>query len=85
MVAHRRYKKDSAWKAAVTQHDIVDRTNSIVDGSQCCQVCKEKYPETRVWQKFKYYSICECITFDDDFDPRKHELNHGAYSIGSCE
>ena len=85
LVDNSRYKKDESWKAAVTTDKIVDKTNKIVDGSQCCHLCREKYPETKVFQKFKRYSICECHTFDDDFDPSEHELKHGAYQIGSCE
>ena len=85
VTASRRYDwhhKD--WKAAVTKHNVIPRTR-IVDGSQCCRICEERYPGTKVWQKFKLYNMCECITFDDNFDPRKYETHHGAYSIGSCE
>ena len=84
VIAKRRYTwEDRSWKAAVRTHNIVDRTR-IVDGSQCCRLCREKYPETKVWQKYKLYSMCSCMTFDDNFDPTKYEKKHGAYSIGSC-
>ena len=71
------------WKAAVRREKI--RSKKIVDGSECCQLCREKFPETKVWQKFKFYSTCDCFIFDDDFDPTKYEKKHGAYSIGSCK
>ena len=85
VIASRRYDwhhKD--WKAAVTKHNVWARTR-IVDGSECCHICGEIYPETKVWQKYKLYNICECLTYDDDFDPSEYEKNHGQYSIGSCE
>ena len=86
VIAKKRYKWEHRdWKAAVTSHTIRDRSGKIVDGSQCCQICREKYPETKVWQKYKLYSECKCSTFDDNFDPSKYEKKHGAYSIGSCE
>ena len=85
IIANRRYNGNlKGWKEAVTKHNVIPKTR-IVDGSQCCRICGERYPGTKVWQKFKLYNMCECITFDDHFDPRKYERKHGAYSIGSCE
>ena len=84
--AHTRYDwHDRSWQAAVIPHNIVDRSR-IVDGSMCCEICKEKYPETKVWQKFTHYKMCTCYSFKDyKFDPSKYEKKHGAYSIGSCK
>ena len=86
VIEHTRYNGNlKGWRAAVTLHKVFPRTR-IVDGSQCCRICGERYPETKVWQKFKLYNMCECITFDDNFDPRKYEMwGFGVYSIGSCE
>jgi len=84
VVAHTRYNWGaSGWKAAVTDRKVWDKR--IVDGSECCQVCREKFPETKTWQKFKNYNRCSCLSFDDHFDPSKYERSHGSYSIGSCE
>ena len=85
VVVGRRYHwghKD--WKAAVTKYRVIPEPK-IEDGSQCCRLCREKHPETKVWQKYKLYNICECFTYDDDFDPSEYEKGHGQYSIGSCE
>ena len=85
VIAGRRFRwEHKDWKKAVTKHNVFPRPR-IVDGSECCRICGEHYPETKVWQKFKLYNMCECITYDDNFDPRKYETHHGAYSIGSCE
>ena len=84
VVAHTRYNWGaSGWKAAVTDRKVWDKR--IVDGSECCQVCRENFPETKTWQKFKNYNRCSCLSFDDHFDPSKYERSHGSYSIGSCE
>ena len=52
-----RYVKDENWRKAVKTRFIFDRQTDlqIVDGSKCCRICKEKYPDTKVWQKFKLY------------------------------
>ena len=88
VIAGRRYEWEHRdWKAAVTKHNIRDEDTpfKIGDGSQCCHICREKYPETKAWMKFNNYSICECMTFNNSFDPSKYVTVHGAYSIGSCE
>ena len=82
------------WKAAATKHNILDKTR-IVDGSQCCQICREKYPETSAWQKNKHYKMCECISFNtglkgigrfiNKVDPTKYERIDDDYSIGYCK
>jgi len=83
VVEQRRYNWGaSEWKAAVTEHKVNGK--KIGDGSECCQVCQEKHPETKAWMKYEKYKTCSCLTFDDNFDPSKYEKTHGAYSIGSC-
>ena len=83
-----RYVKDENWRKAVKTRFIFDRQTDlqIVDGSKCCRICKQKYPDTKVWQKFTHYKMCTCYSFKDyKFDPSKYEKKHGAYSIGSCK
>ena len=52
-----RYVKDENWRKAVKTRFIFDRQTDlqIADGSKCCRICKTKYPDTKVWQKFKLY------------------------------
>ena len=84
VISSRRYQMGADWRAAAKKHNIVP-TPKLVDGSRCCKICQEKFPETKVWQKYNKYNICECITYDDDdFDPRKFERTHGGYNIGTC-
>jgi len=84
VISKRRYGfMNQDWKAAVVQHNV--RSNKIVDGSECCHRCKREFPETKAWQKFKLYNMCECFSYDDDFDPSDYTKKHGAYSIGTCK
>ena len=68
---------------SVVQHDV--RADKIFDASECCRRCGEEFPEAKVWQKSKLDNVCECFSFDDDFDPSNYIENHREYSIGSCE
>merc|ERR1712179_896974 len=82
-----RYNWDAVgWNAAVTKQNVVD-VERIVDGSNCCQICKEKHPGTKAWQKYEGYKTCECLSYGDNFDSeiQNYEKKHGAYNIGYCE
>ena len=75
--------EDEKWQA-VKIGTIDDK--SIVDGMKCCRICRERFPETKAWQKFIHYTNCECFSYPDNFDPLDQGLSrsHGAYSIGIC-
>ena len=73
------------WEENVAKSGTIE-DDGIVDGLECCQICKERYPETKAWQKFVDYQKCECFSFSDDFDPINQGLthSHGAYTVGVC-
>ena len=73
------------WEENVAKSGTIE-DDGIVDGLECCQICKERYPETKAWQKFVDYQKCECFSYSDDFDPINQGLthSHGAYTVGVC-
>ena len=72
------------WKTNVVQKNIWD--DSIVSGAECCAICRAKYPASRGWQKFRYYTQCECMIYPPTFSPLYSLVrDHGAYDIGTCK
>merc|ERR1719228_289153 len=76
--------EEEQWQVNVVENVVYN--DSIVDGMECCQMCTERYPETRAWSKFIDYNECTCISYSDYFDPLDEGLttHHGAYWIGTC-
>ena len=79
-------KEDELWQANVVERGNIG-DDSIVDGTECCRMCRERYPDTKAWEKFINYKECKCFHYPDHFSPVNgyFSSDHGAYTIGICE
>merc|ERR1712080_323812 len=68
-------KDDQQWQANVFKRGDVD-DDSIVDGMECCRVFRERYPDTKAWEKFFDYNMCTCFSYSDNFWPINEGLSY---------